>query len=173
MEDGREPAGESGAGDGKSKRAAITDKTQAGNMEGYFHRLPPGTRAPPAPPPPGPKASAQTQPDYHNTPCVAYDGTISVLVQVVPEIATKAADSELSGRFRGILAMARGMVTGAWANASTSGAHIWASLLSQSTGSSPAAKRAPRAWGRMNEDEELSAFFTIRRHGQRAHRSTT
>ena len=161
MEDGREPAGESGGGDGQTKRVAITDKTQAGNMEGFFHfhRLPPGTRAPSAPPPPGPKAAAQTQPDYHNTPRVAYDGTIPVLVQMVPEIATQAADSELSGRFRGILAMARGMVTGARANSPTSGAHIWASLLSQSTGSSPAAKRASRAWGRMNEHEALPAFF--------------
>ena len=159
MEDGREPAGESGAGDGQPKRGADTDKTQAGNIEGFFLKLPPGTKAPSAPPPPGPKAAAQTQSDYHNTPRGAYDGTTPVLVQMVPEIATQAADSELSGRFRGVLTMARGMVTGARANSSTSGAHIWASLLGQSTGSSPVAKPAPRAWGRMNEDEALSAFF--------------
>ena len=55
--------------------------------------------------------------------------------------------------------MARGQVTGARANSSTSGAHIWASLLSQSTSSSPAAKRALPARGRMNEDEALSTFF--------------
>ena len=66
---------------------------------------------------------------YHNSPQEAYNGATPVLVKMVPEIATQAADaSELSGRFRGVLAMARGMLTGARANSSTSGAHIWASL---------------------------------------------
>ena len=160
MEGDQEPAGEAGARDGKPKRVTITDKTQAGNMEGFFHRLPAGTRAPSAPPPPGPTAAAQTQSGYHNAQREAYNRTAPVLVQMVPEIAEQAADSELSGRFRGVLAMARGMVTGARANSSTSGAHIWAFLLSQSTSSSaPAEKRASRARGRMNEDETLAALF--------------
>ena len=55
--------------------------------------------------------------------------------------------------------MARDMVTGARAKPSTSGANMWASLLSQSASSSPAAKRASRAWGRMNEDQTLAGLF--------------
>ena len=53
MEDGLEAADESPGGDGKQKQVTITDKTQAGNMKGYFQILPPGTRAEAAPPPPG------------------------------------------------------------------------------------------------------------------------
>ena len=160
MEGDQAPA--EGAGvrvrDGKTKRVAITEKTQAGSMMGFFHSLPPGTKAAAAPPPPGPKAAIQTQSDYHNAQRAAYDATtpVLVLVQIVPEIREQAAESELPGRFRGVLAMARGMVTGSRGNSSTSGASIWASLLSQSAGSSPAAKRASGAWGRMTEDETLA-----------------
>ena len=126
LEDGREPAEEAGVGDGKPKRVTITEKTQAGNMRGFFRSLPPGTKAAVAPPPPGPKAAIQAaQSDYQNSPRTAYDATVPVLVQMVPEIGEQAAESELSGRFRGVLAMARGMVTGSRANSSTSGANIW------------------------------------------------
>ena len=99
MEDGREPAEEEGARDGKPKRVTITEKTQAGNMRGFFHSLPPGTKAAAALPPPGPKATTQAQSDYQNSPREAYDATAPVLVQMVPEIAEQAAESELSGRF--------------------------------------------------------------------------
>ena len=73
MEGDREPAEGAGVGDGKPKRATITDKTQAGNMRGFFHSLPPGTKAAAAPPPPGPKATTQAQSDYQNAPRAAYD----------------------------------------------------------------------------------------------------
>ena len=159
MEDGRESDEEAGVGDGKHKRVAITEKTQAGNMMG-FHSLPPGTKAAAAPPPPpGQKATTQAQSDYQNSPRAAYDATAPALVQMVPEICEQAAESELSGRFRGVLAITRGMVTGSRANSSTSGASIWASLLSQSASSSSAAKRASRAWGRMTEDGTLAGLF--------------
>ena len=142
MDGDQEPAEGAGAGDGKTKRVAITEKMQAASMMGFFHSLPPGTKATAVPPPPGPKASAQTQSDYHNAQWVAYDSTTPVRVQMVlSEIGEQAAESELSGCSRGALAMARGMVTGSRANSPTSGASIWAPLLSQSAGSSPAAKR--------------------------------
>ena len=99
MEDGQEPAEEADVGDGKSERVTITDKTQAGNMKGFFHSLPPGVKAAAAPLPPGPKATAQAQSEYHNAQRTAYDATAPVLVQMVPEIAEQAAESELSGRF--------------------------------------------------------------------------
>ena len=161
MDGDREPAGGAGSGDDKlpSKRVTITSSTQAGNMLGFFAGLPTGTTATPVAPPPGPKAAAKTQSEYHNRRREAYDATAPVLVQMVPEIGEQAADTELTGRFRGVLAMARGMVTGSRANASTSGTSIWASLLSQSNTSSPAAKRASRAWGRMTEDEDMACLF--------------
>ena len=161
MEGDREPAGGTGSGDGKPppKRVTITGSTQAGNMLGYFAGLPKGAAATPVAPPPGPKAAAKTQSEYHNRRREAYDATAPVLLQMVPEIGEQAADAELTVRFRGVLAMARGMVTGSRANATTSGTSIWASLLSQSNTSSPAAKRASRAWGRMTEDEELASLF--------------
>ena len=83
------------------------DETQAGHLDGFFPKLAPGTKAPAVQPPPGPTAATQTQSTFTNMPRNAYDGTTAVLVQRVPEIATQAADSELSGRFRGVLAMAR------------------------------------------------------------------
>ena len=126
---------------------------------GFFPILPPGSTATAATAPPGPKATAKTQSEYHNQRRAAYDPAAPVLVQMVPEIGEQAAEVELSGRFRGVLAMARGMVTGSLANSSTSGASTWASLLSQSNTSSPAAKRASRAWGRMTEDEDLASLF--------------
>ena len=161
MESDREPAGGTGSGDDKPppKRVTITGSTQAGNMLGYFAGLPKGAAATPVAPPPGPKAAAKTQSEYHNRRREAYDATAPVLLQMVPEIGEQAADAELTVRFRGVLAMARGMVTGSRANATTSGTSIWASLLSQSNTSSPAAKRASRAWGRMTEDEELASLF--------------
>ena len=159
MEDGREPVGESGAGGGASKRVTIKEKTQAGHLDRFIPKLPPGTKAPSAPPPLGPKATTQTQLTFRNEPRGAYDGTTPVLVQMAPEIATQAADSELSGRFRRVLAIPRGQATGARANASTSGAHTWASLLSQSADQSPSAKRVSRAWGQMIEDEMLATLF--------------
>ena len=161
MDGDREPAGGASSGDDKPqpKRVTITDNTQAGHMLGFFPRLPTGTTAAAVAPPPGPKAAAKTQSEYHNRRREAYDATAPVLVQMVPEIGEQAADSELTGRFRGVLAMARGMVTGSRANASTSGTSIWASLLSQSNTSSPAAKRASRAWGRMTEDEDMACLF--------------
>ena len=124
LEDGKEPSVGAGDGDGKSKRAAITEQTQAGS-------LPPGTKATAVLAPPGPKATAKTQPDYHNQQRAAYDATAPVLAQMVPEIGEQVAEIELSGCFRGALAMARGMVTGSRTNSSTSGASISASLLSQ------------------------------------------
>ena len=120
----KSPPNGAGAGDGKIKRVTITEKTQAGSMMGFFHSLPPGTKATAVPPPPGPKATVLTQSDYHNSPRAAYDITATVLVQMVPEIGEQAADSELSGRFRGVLTMVRGMVIGSRANASTNGASI-------------------------------------------------
>ena len=42
MEGDQEPAGEAGAGDGKLKRVTITDKTQVGNMKGFFPQPVPG-----------------------------------------------------------------------------------------------------------------------------------
>ena len=155
MEDAREPAGEPGAGGGSSKRGAITDKTQAAHMEGFFLKLPPDTKAPSAPPPPGPKAATQTQPTFRNGPRDAYDGT----TPGASANGTRNRNTSSRQRLTGVLAMPRGQVTGARANAPTSGAHIWASLLSQSAGQSPSAKRASRAWGRMNEDEMLATLF--------------
>ena len=159
MEDGKEPVVGTGEGDAKSKRAAITDQTQAGNMIGFFSALPTGTKAAAVMAPPGPKATAKTQSEYHNQQRAAYDDTAPVLVQMVPKIGEQAAEAELNGRFRGVLAMGRGMVTGSRANSSTSGANIWASLLSQGNTSSLAAKRASRAWGRLTEDEALASLF--------------
>ena len=42
MEGDQEPAGETDAGDGKLKRVTITDKTQVGNMKGFFPQPVPG-----------------------------------------------------------------------------------------------------------------------------------
>ena len=44
MEDGREPEEELGDGGGARQRVTITEQTQAGQMDGYFRRLAPGTR---------------------------------------------------------------------------------------------------------------------------------
>ena len=159
MEDDREATGEPGAGGGKPKRVPVTSETQAGNMRGFFPPLPLGERAPSALPPPGPKASQRTQSLYRNAPRTVYDPTTPVLVQMVPEISEQAANAELSGRFRGALGMARGMVTGSRPNSSTSGSSIWTSLLGQSSGASPAAKRASRAWGQVNADKTLTELF--------------
>ena len=113
-----------GDGDAKSKRAAITDQTQAGNMMVFFRALPTGTKAAAVMAPPGPKATAKAQSEYHNQQRAAYDDTAPALVQMVPEIGEQAAEAELNGRFRGVLAMARGMVTGSRANSSTSAASV-------------------------------------------------
>ena len=111
MEDGKEPVVGKGDGDGKSKRVAITDQTQAGSMMGLFTTLPPGTKPAAVMAPPGPKATAQAQSEYHNQQRAAYDSTTPVLVQIVPEICEQAAEAELNGRFRGVLAMASGIST--------------------------------------------------------------
>ena len=77
MDGDREPAGGASSGDDKSqpKRVTITDNTQAGHMLGFFPRLPTGTKAVAVAPPPGPKAAAKAQSEYHNRRREAYDAT--------------------------------------------------------------------------------------------------